>query len=224
MRLFVAAPLDSATREAVAGAIDRVRRLPVFRTASVRWIEPGNLHLTLQFLGETSPETAAAVVEALGAAAGRPPFRAALGPAGLFPAHGPPRVLWLGIGAGGAELAALREAVGRRLSPLGWRPDGRPYRAHLTIGRLRPARPAARRAPARKSSPAAPIAVQPTLPEVRAVERRRLLEAGLGAIAPPAAAWVVDRVVLMESRLSSAGAAYRVVSEVRLGGAPQRVG
>ena len=224
MRLFVAAMLDPATREAVAGAIDRVRGLPVFRTASVRWIEPRNLHLTLQFLGETSAQSAAAVVEALGAAGGRPPFRAALGPAGLFPAHGPPHVLWLGIGAGGAELAALREAVARHLTPLGWQPDGRPYRAHLTIGRLRPGRPAARRAPARKSPPAAPMAARPTRPGVSAVERRRLLEAGLGAIAPPPAAWVVDRVVLMESRLSSAGAAYRIVSEVPLGGAPRPVG
>lgn len=196
MRLFVAATLDPATREVVARTIDRVRRLPGFRTTSVRWIEPRNLHLTLQFLGETSTETVAAVVAALGAAGSRAPFRAVLGPAGLFPAHGPPRVLWLGIDEGGAELAALREAVGRHLAPLGWQPDGRPYRTHLTIGRLRPGRPAARRA----------------------------LEAELGGVVPPPAAWVVDRVVLMESRLSSAGAAYRIVSEVQLGGAPQPVG
>ncbi len=193
MRLFVAATLDAATRDAVAGAIDRARRLRVFRTGSVRWIEPRNLHLTLQFLGETSADTAAAVVAALGAAAGRPPFRAALGPAGLFPAHGPPRVLWLGIGAGGAELVALRQAVGRHLAALGCPPDGRPYRAHLTVARLRPGGPQARRA----------------------------LEAGLGAIAPPPAAWLVDRAVLMESRLAAAGAEYRIVSEVKLAGPPR---
>ena len=195
MRLFVAATLDPAAREAVAGAIDRARRLRVFRTGSVRWIEPRNLHLTLQFLGETGTDTAAAVVAALGAADSRPPFRAVLGPAGLFPAHGPPRVLWLGIGAGGAELAALRQAVGRQLAPLGCPPDDRPYRAHLTVGRLRPGRPPARRA----------------------------LEAELGALAPPPTAWLVDRVVLMESRLSAAGAEYRIVSEVKLAG-PRRPG
>ncbi len=193
MRLFVAATLDPVTRDAVAGTIDRARQLRVFRTGSVRWIEPRNLHLTLRFLGETSTDTAAAVVEALGAVGSRPPFRAALGPAGLFPAHGPPRVLWLGIGDGRAELAALRQAIGKHLAPLGSQPDGRPFRAHLTLGRLRPGRPAA----------------------------RGVLEAELGALVPPPAAWVVDRVVLMESRLSSAGAAYRIVSEVRLGGAPR---
>ena len=195
MRLFVAAPLAAATRAAVADTIDRVRRLQVLRTMSVRWIPPHNLHVTLQFLGETNPESAAAVAAALGAAGSCPPFRAGLGPAGLFPAQGPPRVLWLGIGAGCAELTALREAVGQHLAPLGWQPDGRPYRAHLTIGRLRPGRPAARRA----------------------------LEAALGALTPSPAVWVVDRVVLMESRLSSAGAAYRVVAEVRLGGMPRPV-
>ena len=193
MRLFVAATLDPAAREAVAGAIDTARRLRVFPAGSVRWIEPRNLHLTLQFLGETSADTAAAVVAALGAAGSRPPFRAALGPAGLFPAHGPPRVVWLGIGAGGAELAALRQAVARQLASVGCWPDGRPYRAHLTVGRLRPGRAPARRA----------------------------LEAELGAIAPPPTAWTVDRVVLMESRLSAAGAEYRIVSEVKLAGPPR---
>ncbi len=193
MRLFVAVALDPATRAAVAGTIDRARRRRVFGTGCVRWIAPRNLHLTLQFLGETSADTAAAVVEALAAAGGRPPFRAALGPAGLFPAHGPPRVLWLGIGDGSAELAALRQAVGKHLLPLGYPSDDRPYRAHLTVGRLRPGRGAGRRA----------------------------LEAGLAEIAPPPAAWLVDRIVLMESRLSSAGAAYRTLSEVPLGGAPR---
>ena len=193
MRLFVAATLDPAARDAVAGAIDRARRLQVFPTGSVRWTEPRNLHLTLQFLGERSADTAAAVAAALGAAGSRPPFRAALGPAGLFPAHGPPRVLWLGIGEGGAELAVLRQAVGRCLAPLGCPPDGRPYRAHLTVGRLRPGRPPARRA----------------------------LEAELGAIVLPPTAWLVDRVVPMESRLSAAGAEYRIVSEVKLGGPPR---
>ena len=190
MRLFVAAALDPATRDAVAGTIDRARLLRVFRTESVRWIEPGNLHLTLQFLGETSTDTAAAVVEALGAVGSRPPVRAAFGPAGLFPAHGPPRVLWLGIGEGRGELAALRQAIGKLLSPLGCRPDGQPYRAHLTIGRLRSGTPAARGAIAASSA----------------------------AIAPRALAWVVDRVALMESRLSSAGATYRIMSEVQLVG------
>lgn len=190
MRLFVAAALDPATRDAVAGTIDRARRLRVFRTESVRWIEPGNLHLTLQFLGETSTDTAAAVVEALGAVGSRPPLRAAFGPAGLFPAHGPPRVLWLGIGEGRGELAALRQAIGKLLSPLGCRPDGQPYRAHLTIGRLRSGTPAA----------------------------RGTIAAELAAIVPPPLAWVVDRVALMESRLSSAGATYRIVSEVQLVG------
>lgn len=193
MRLFVAVPLDAAARAAAAGAIAAVRRLSVFRAVPVRWVEPRNLHVTLHFLGETRADVAAAVAEALAPAGVRPPFRAALGPAGLFPAHGPPRVVWLGVRDGSAQLAALQQAVGRRLAPwhglLGYRPDRRPYRPHLTIGRVR------------ASSSAA----------------WRELDAALAAIVPPPVAWTVDRVVLMESRSSPAGASYRVVGEARLG-------
>ena len=133
-------------------------------------------------------------------------------------------MLWLGIGAGSAELAALREAVGRHLAPLGWPADGRPYRAHLTIGRLRAGQAGGPPLASPEIVAGGSDCAQPTLPGVGAVERRRLLEAGLGAIAPPPAAWLVDRVALMESRLSSAGAAYRIVCEVQLGGAPRPVG
>lgn len=190
MRLFVAVPLAAAARDAAAGAIAAVRRRRVFRAAPVRWVEPRNLHVTLHFLGETRADVAAAVAAALAPARVRPPFRAALGPAGLFPAHGPPRVVWLSVRDGSAQLAALRQAVGRRLALPGYRPDRRPYRPHLTIGRVRASSSVARRA----------------------------LDAELAAIVPPPVAWTVDRIVLMESRPSPAGASYRVVGEARLGG------
>lgn len=190
MRLFVAVTLDAAARAAVSGAVAVVRRQRVFRAAPVRWLEPRNLHVTLQFLGETRTDVASAAAEALAPVGVRPPFRAALGPAGLFPAYGSPRVVWLDVRDGGAQLAALRQAVGRRLTPLGYRPDRRPYRPHLTIGRMRASLPAA---------------------------RRELVDAALVASVPPPVAWVVDRVVLMESRSSPTGASYRVVGEVRLG-------
>lgn len=189
MRLFVAVTLDAAALDAVSGAIAAVRRQRVFRAAPVRWLEPRNLHVTLQFLGETRTDVASAAAEALAPVGVRPPFRAALGPAGLFPAHGPPRVVWRDVRDGAAQLAALRQAVGRRLTPLGYRPD-RPYRPHLTIGRVRASLPAA----------------------------RRELDAAFAAIVPPPVAWIVDRVVLMESRSSPTGASYRVVGGVRLGG------
>ncbi|MXY16797.1 MAG: hypothetical protein F4Y57_07320, partial [Acidobacteria bacterium] len=63
MRLFVAVDLDPPAREAVAGAIAALRRHPVIVSASVKWVEPRNLHLTLRFLGEV--ETCAAAAAAV---------------------------------------------------------------------------------------------------------------------------------------------------------------
>jgi 2'-5' RNA ligase len=56
--------------------------------------------------------------------------------AGAFPAERKPRALWLGMERGAAELGALADALDPALEPLGWPPDRRPYRPHLTVARL----------------------------------------------------------------------------------------
>jgi 2'-5' RNA ligase len=49
-------------------------------------------------------------------------------------------VLWLGVTTGAAELAALAGAINVATAPLGFEPDDRPYRAHLTLARVNRAR------------------------------------------------------------------------------------
>ena len=191
MRLFVAATLDSVTRDAVGALIGRLRRHRSFRATSVRWVETQNLHLTLQFLGETSAVQVARLVSALAPAWRQGPFRATLGPASTFPLSGTPRVVWLGVGEGSRELEALGLEVRERLAPLGFAPTRRPDHVHLTIGRVKRAGP-------------------PSGTQIREA---------LGAVDVPSSRWLVDRVVLVESRLSSAGASYRVLTEAPLSAA-----
>ena len=191
MRLFVAVDLDPPAREAVAGAVARLRRHPVIGAASVKWVEPPNLHLTLRFLGEVEASAAEAVAGALAPASPLPAFRTALGSFGVFPARGAPRVMWVGVREGVAALGALRDEVARRLLPLGHAPEGQAYRPHLTVGRVRRGGGGLRAA---------------------------LTEAAAGSDLRHVT-WSVGRAVLFESRLSAAGPAYRVVTEMRLGGA-----
>ena len=190
MRLFVAVDLDPPAREAVAGAIAALRRHPVIGAASVKWVEPRNLHLTLRFLGEVEAGAAEAAAGALTPASPLPAFRTALGPFGTFPARGAPRVIWVGVREGAAALGALRDEVARRLMPLGYAPEGQAYRPHLTLGRVR-----------RSGG---------TL--------RAALTAATAAFDLRQVSWSVCRAVLFESRLSAAGPAYRVVTEMPLGG------
>ena len=126
LRTFVALELPAEVKEAVAALQDR--RLP-----GVRWVEPEGVHVTLKFLGPTPEDAVARIGEALArAAAGRGPLRLTTTGIGRFP-----RALWLGLGGDVEGLIALRDAVEREMSPLGWPTDDRPFRAHLTLGRLR---------------------------------------------------------------------------------------
>lgn len=190
MRLFVAVDLDPPAREAVAAATAALRRHPVIGAASVKWVEPRNLHLTLRFLGEVEDGAVEAAAGALTPASPLPAFRTALGSFGAFPARGAPRVIWVGAREGAATLGALRDEVARRLLPLGYTPDTQAYRPHLTVGRVRRA----------------------------AGGLRAALTAASAGIDLRQVSWRVGRAVLFESRLSAAGPAYRVVTEMRLGG------
>ena len=65
------------------------------------------LHVTLRFLGATTPDLIPAVGEAIRATtAGRGPFEVVLAGAGAFPEGRRPRALWIGIEHGAEQLAA----------------------------------------------------------------------------------------------------------------------
>jgi 2'-5' RNA ligase len=136
-RIFVAVPLPAEARDAVAELVERVRSAGVPGGGrDVRWVRLDGLHLTLRFIGPTlDPRIppAADAVRATGAAA--EPFDLAIGGAGVFPTHGRPRALWLGLRAGEAALTGLAAAVDAALADAGWTFEPKPFVAHLTLAR-----------------------------------------------------------------------------------------
>ena len=139
MRLFVAAQPSPAVRDAAARAVAALREQLETAGAGggLRWVPPGNLHLTVWFLGEVSDARAAAVLEVLGAPLHVAPFDLRLAGFGAFPPSGAPRVLWMGVADGVAQLARAHDEIGERLAPWGFPPEGRAYSAHLTIARVK---------------------------------------------------------------------------------------
>ena len=71
-----------------------------------RWVDPGNLHLTLRFIGEITEDRAADVDEALARLKARP-FTLQLAGTGVFGGNRP-HALWVGIERD-PELARLRD-------------------------------------------------------------------------------------------------------------------
>jgi RNA 2',3'-cyclic 3'-phosphodiesterase len=133
MRLFLAVEFEQELRRALREATAPLRAL----VPDAGWVAEDRLHLTLKFLGE-QPET---LVEPLTAViqeiAGRHwPVQMRLGGVGAFPNLRRPRVIWVGI-APEPKLELLQNDVEEACSALGVAVEGKPFRPHLTIGRLR---------------------------------------------------------------------------------------
>jgi RNA 2',3'-cyclic 3'-phosphodiesterase len=138
VRLFVALNFPSSLRHALWEAATPLRA----RAFPFRWVPADSLHLTVKFLGEVNPADEPAVKAALGrATAGARAVVVALGAFGVFPTPEAPRVVWAGLEPDPA-LELLHHDAERAFEPLGFPPDGRPFRPHVTLGRAaRSARP-----------------------------------------------------------------------------------
>ena len=102
MRLFVAIDLDDAAKAAIVAEQKRVASAIIESRSSVRWVHADHLHLTVVFLGEVPDEHAKAIGDAVGLPVDAPPFQMTLQGLGVFPTHGAPRAVWIGV-IGGAE-------------------------------------------------------------------------------------------------------------------------
>ena len=139
LRLFVAVVVPPGALEACQQVIEAVRTTDLGRNA--RWVRTENLHLTVRFLGDTLPDAVPDVgLAVLEAAAAVEPFRVELAGAGAFPDGRHPRTLWLGVERGNDGLIRLQDALEAPLARLGWPPDSRARRPHLTVARTDAAR------------------------------------------------------------------------------------
>ncbi len=139
MRLFVAVNLPTATRGRLWDVVEPLRA----GEYPVKWVDAAALHLTVKFLGDMDEAKRVEVEKGLEAAAGDTRrFNLAVGEFGTFPAVKPPRVLWVGCETL-PVLELLTDGVEREMAAIGFPVEGRPFRPHVTIGRVkRDARPA----------------------------------------------------------------------------------
>jgi RNA 2',3'-cyclic 3'-phosphodiesterase len=131
MRLFVAMEIPEEVRSAIGALASKLR--PTCRNA--RWVRIEGLHVTLKFIGETSPEKAAEIRAALAPIPSRTSIPMNFRGLGFFPNERRPRVLWAGIEAG-PDLAALAAAVETALGALGIPREERAFSPHLTLARF----------------------------------------------------------------------------------------
>jgi len=134
MRLFVSVDLPDDLADSVAAVQDR------FADADgLRYTDPGQAHVTLQFLGDVPEARVDDLGDALESAvadADIEPFDASFEGLGVFPSLDYISVVWLGVGDGSAELAALHDAVEAEFVSRGFEPDDHEFTPHVTLARM----------------------------------------------------------------------------------------
>jgi 2'-5' RNA ligase len=132
IRAFIAVEVDSQTvRQILAAVADLKPRIP-----AIRWVPPTHFHFTLKFLGDIEESKIAPIAQALELALHPfPRFTINAKGLGVFPDLKRPRILWVGLE--GEGLAALASKVATVSESLGFAPEKRQFKPHLTVGRWR---------------------------------------------------------------------------------------
>jgi RNA 2',3'-cyclic 3'-phosphodiesterase len=103
-----------------------------------RWVDVENFHLTLRFIGDVEGHVADEVANALDRVR-RPEFTLTLDGVGAFGSK-KPHSIWAGASAS-PDLYALQAEIERICQRLGLPADPRKFTPHVTIARLKNARP-----------------------------------------------------------------------------------
>jgi RNA 2',3'-cyclic 3'-phosphodiesterase len=129
-RLFSAIELPEDVQDQLAGLEQPL--------AGAKWVDTDDLHLTLRFFGDVNGGIARELEAELNGV-DADAFEISLTGLGVFGGDDP-KVLWAGVSAN-PSLDALARAHERAARNAGLAPEKRPFKAHVTLTRLRGASP-----------------------------------------------------------------------------------
>jgi RNA 2',3'-cyclic 3'-phosphodiesterase len=186
MRLFLAVELTSTVLDRLDEATDRLR----VEAPDLAWVDREKRHLTLKFLGDVDEGTVPSLTAAADRAVGRhAPMEMSIRDIGAFPNFRRARVVWSGVEQE-PRLELLHHDLELACEASGFEVEGRPFRPHITLARVRT-----------------------PLPE----ERLRTLSRAARSIRLRAS-MLVEGITLLESTLAPSGARYRRLHTASLGG------
>jgi 2'-5' RNA ligase len=132
-RLFLAVELPEDVLAELEQAVSPLRE--EFR--ELGWVGADKRHLTLKFFGDVDPSRVPDITGAMdGVAVRHKPFVMELGGLGAFPTFRRARVLWIGV-EHEARLELLHHDVEVACEQIGYEVEGRAFRPHITLARVR---------------------------------------------------------------------------------------
>jgi 2'-5' RNA ligase len=134
IRTFIAVRLTPEIISGLDGIQEELRR----NNAQFRWVRPGNIHLTLKFLGYITPEelekakiVTRETLQSFGS------FEISFSGLGAFPGIEHPRVIWIGIEKGKEDVERISSELEAGLVISGFGGQVRPFHPHITLGRVK---------------------------------------------------------------------------------------
>jgi 2'-5' RNA ligase len=145
IRSFIAIGLPGEVKQALTHVQQKFKNAG---RAPVRWVDPNIIHLTLKFLGDIDAVDTVKITAAMEEAArALSKFSIEVSGLGVFPNLQRVQIVWVGLSGELEKLNQLHKRIETALTPLGFKPEGRPFTPHLTLGRVRDnARPDERQA------------------------------------------------------------------------------
>ena len=134
IRCFVAIEIPEPIQNRLARIQGTLRQ----QIQKASWVKPGNIHLTLKFLGNVDAENLESIGEEIEAAISHHhSFSLRIGGIGTFPNLARPRVIWAGVKVGSERVSALAQDIDLALSHCGFSLEAKKFNPHLTIARLK---------------------------------------------------------------------------------------
>jgi len=132
-RTFIAIPIQADPR--LRETHTKLRN--ELKNEKIKWVDADHFHLTLFFVGDTTDAQVEQVDRMLaGLVKDFSCFTIRLEGLGVFKNMRKPRVLWAGI-KDYAPMLDVKQAVDRQMSSLGFEPDNREFKPHLTLARIK---------------------------------------------------------------------------------------
>lgn len=103
----------------------------------INWVPPENFHITLSFIGDTSEKEILTIENILNSIT--PNYHSIdlqIKDFGVFPNTNNPRVIWFGIQTN-ETIYTLQDELNEALIQNNINPDTKPFKPHLTIGRVK---------------------------------------------------------------------------------------
>lgn len=134
LRLFFAIVFPRETQVRLSSSLKTLQRCML--SDYIRWVHVEKMHITLQFLGNLPQEQLMLVTEnARAVIKNIPAFQLELGHLEWFPSVRHPKILSLSVQPQ-AALATLSDTIGKALIALNVPVESRPFRGHMTMGRV----------------------------------------------------------------------------------------